>query len=210
MIVSHKHKFVFIHIPKCAGTSIKRSLIPCLAEDDIVHAHDLQHLTAAKIRQKYMHSKKDWRQYFRFAFFRNPWDRLYSHYCYRTATARMLQGQFDMSQPWQRYLSEYDIHQNFNDFVMRMYRASPSRSLIRRFCFIKGRQSVSFIGQFENIHNDWRRVCFHIGLPEIPLLHKNQKTYGRPDYRTAYSKKLRRLVRKMFSFDVEYFGYTFD
>ena len=27
MIISHKHKFIFIHIPKCAGSTISYSLL---------------------------------------------------------------------------------------------------------------------------------------------------------------------------------------
>lgn len=35
MIISHSHKFIFIHINKCAGTSIGNSLLPYLGKNDI-------------------------------------------------------------------------------------------------------------------------------------------------------------------------------
>ena len=36
MIISHKYRFIFIHIRKCAGTSITRAMAPLLGEQDLV------------------------------------------------------------------------------------------------------------------------------------------------------------------------------
>ena len=60
------HSFVFIHIPKTGGTSIRTAL-------DFWSAHN--HFTAREIRQIYPESSGK----FSFAFVRNPWDRLVSY-----------------------------------------------------------------------------------------------------------------------------------
>jgi hypothetical protein len=36
MIISHKYRFIFIHIRKCAGTSVTRALVSLLGKEDIV------------------------------------------------------------------------------------------------------------------------------------------------------------------------------
>ena len=36
MIISHKHKFIFIHINKCGGSSVTRALMPYLGPNDLV------------------------------------------------------------------------------------------------------------------------------------------------------------------------------
>lgn len=36
MIISHAHKFIFIHIPKCGGTAVSKALLPYLGKDDLI------------------------------------------------------------------------------------------------------------------------------------------------------------------------------
>jgi len=70
MIVSHADRAIFIHIPKTAGSSIKK-----LGQLDYNG-----HVRAAAIRNRVSHEV--WSTYFKFAFVRNPWDRFLSLYCY--------------------------------------------------------------------------------------------------------------------------------
>lgn len=66
------HNWVFIHIPKTGGTSV-RSALGMGARP--------YHVTAKDMWQKY----PDWTSKFSFAFVRNPWDRLVS-WVHRTST----------------------------------------------------------------------------------------------------------------------------
>ena len=65
-----QHKCIFIHITKTAGTSVAKSLFNYLP----------YHYTAIDYRVIY--GRKTFDEYFKFAFVRNPWDRLYSAYRY--------------------------------------------------------------------------------------------------------------------------------
>lgn len=71
MIVSHKHRLIFTHIPKNAGTSIRQWLmehVPDAQEMPRTLKHDTPH---------HVHGHSD---YTYFAVVRNPYDRLLSQY----------------------------------------------------------------------------------------------------------------------------------
>ncbi|MBN2683928.1 MAG: sulfotransferase family 2 domain-containing protein [Pontiellaceae bacterium] len=73
--VLHDKKLIFVHNPKCAGTSVKRVL-------------GLPFGSAADHRiPSYMVSKKTWESYYSFVIVRNPFDRLVSSYAYHTSPA---------------------------------------------------------------------------------------------------------------------------
>ena len=68
-MISHKHKCIFIHIPKCAGTSV---------EVNFSNKHS-NHCPVAVFARKY---PRKFKNYFKFSFVRNPFDRLVSVYAY--------------------------------------------------------------------------------------------------------------------------------
>ncbi len=99
MIVSHRHKFIFIKPHKVAGTSVEVNLAKYCGPKDIITAvapyrpsvdgtpynHEPQNdfgyyehanIQAAKLRL----SNKIWNSYFKFSVARNPWDVVVSFY----------------------------------------------------------------------------------------------------------------------------------
>lgn len=74
MLISNKHKFIFIKPRRAAGSAVQELLKP--------HA-DMQltqHTTAAECKQKH---PKEWRRYEKIACIRHPYERVVSHYCRR-------------------------------------------------------------------------------------------------------------------------------
>lgn len=63
------NRFIFIHIPKVAGISL-------------IHALGFEHEHRWHMPLKYYQhiSEEKFEQYFKFAFVRNPWDRVFSAY----------------------------------------------------------------------------------------------------------------------------------
>jgi Sulfotransferase family len=91
MVAWRPNPFIFVHIPKCAGTSIEKAFIPI-----IIGQKDFGNLSEAQ-RSKYwlpgkkglQHSKLkkyanifDLSKFFKFAIVRNPWDRAVSQIQY--------------------------------------------------------------------------------------------------------------------------------
>lgn len=110
MIVSHRHRFIFLKPRKVAGTSVEVALAPLCAEDDIVTPvteYDprwdgeeyrplgrdwpgyRRHGTLAEVRSRV--GEDVWRSYFKFTVVRNPWDLVVSQFHW--ATRRTLESQ---------------------------------------------------------------------------------------------------------------------
>lgn len=71
-MICHKHKFVFVHIPKCAGVSIYHVF---QTERKDQHHKRLCDLCAE--------TRSTTKNYFKFCFVRNPWDRMVSSFNYQ-------------------------------------------------------------------------------------------------------------------------------
>src|SRR5215813_14048351 len=88
-MISHKHKFIFVHIPKTAGTSIEEALRDetCqLLRNEWDHTRaphaPLNHLTLRELADCHILTPAQLKSYFKFCFVRNPWDRLVSEIFY--------------------------------------------------------------------------------------------------------------------------------
>ena len=109
MIISHRHKFIFLKPRKVAGTSVEVALAQHCGDDDIVtpigafnpqwdedqYAHPgkvwpgySRHSTLRRVRRRL--GQKIWDDYLKFSITRNPWDLVVSQYHWAT---RLDEGQ---------------------------------------------------------------------------------------------------------------------
>jgi hypothetical protein len=223
-VISHRHRCIFVHVPRTAGQSIERFFLglhgldwenraPLLLrrnDDPTRGPQRLAHLFAAEYVACGHLGETEFDRYFKFAFVRNPWDRLVSEYLYRGG--RRL-GSFRSfvtagAQPADPHL---DAWRHLAPQVRYLY--DPA-----------GRLRVDFVGRFERLHDDFARVCARLGLPDASLPHANaaagngrarwRRVPGRaappPDkYTRHYDSRLRDLVAERYAEDVETFGYAF-
>lgn len=94
MPISYKHKFIFIHIPKNAGTAITNTF----------NMSDIGHHFPIYYKQKY---PKEWETFKKFAVIRNPWDRVVSNYEY----ARLKKSYWHSSQNNSKHF-DYNLLKN--------------------------------------------------------------------------------------------------
>lgn len=88
--LSHKYKFIFVHVPKTAGTTIcsnwDGAVLKNICRDTGVLCDDSDHhLTALQLRDKF---PKEWSEYHKFAVVRNPYDRFVSKFFFRGMALR--------------------------------------------------------------------------------------------------------------------------
>ena len=183
----HLRPYVFIHINKTGGSSIEKAL-----------GIGLDHSTALeKYRQL---GDRAWQRKFTFSVVRNPWDKVVSHYHYRVRTNQTGLGHTPM--PFDEWLQRCYVDKD------PRYYDQPRMFMPQRQWLIddNGELLVEFIGRFENLQEDFGRICQRLSVA-AELGHA--KPSGRGSYRDYYADTSRHLVGEVFAEDVELFGYEF-
>jgi len=206
MLVSHRHRFIFIHTYKTAGTSVRRALEPFVEARwrnrtaRLTHRLGLPfprtvplHLTARQARERV--PGEVFNRYFKFAFVRNPWDWQVSLYHW------MLSHPDHFQHDLIRGLGGFDayIRWRVDGNVVLQKTLLGDR---------KGRLLVDHVGRMETVHDDFAEICRIVGVSDVRLPHKN-RSFSR-DYRGYYTDETRELIARAFADDIEAFDYTFD
>jgi len=178
------HRYIFVHINKTGGTSISKALAD---EPEPMW----KHMTAAQYRKVL---PVRFSNFFKFAFVRNPWDRMVSQYFFRvgdTGQAGHLADRAPVS---------------FPEFLRDPFPLGHREQL----SFISddaGRRLVDFVGRFERLQADFDRVCDRLQRPRRTLPTLNQTQHG--PYTDYYDDETRRLVAELYRRDIAFFGYRF-
>ncbi|HYG24896.1 MAG TPA: sulfotransferase family 2 domain-containing protein [Verrucomicrobiae bacterium] len=192
-----EHRCIFVHVPKCAGISISKSLFGNLAG-----AH--QSLRKYQI----MFSPAEFASYFKFTFVRNPWDRLVSAYFF------LKNGGITASdKAWsQRHLQQHDTFDSFvrngitRREILKFPHFRPQTSFI---CLRPGLPGVDFIGFFENLAADFEIVRSRLQL-QASLQNLNRTASRDKNFADCYSNETRAIVARVYQDDLAVLGYTFD
>lgn len=202
-MISHHHKFIYIHIPKTAGNSVQVALAPY--SDDAVslrpsmgHVKDEdggqglavsndklgfitpehKHATLQQYRDVLGRSASD---YFVFASIRNPWDRVVSATAFRFGElglgVKMVPERMHLPAPMSSFLSIDEM---------------PAQDAVIRF---------------EHLAEDFAAICRRLDIESPSLTHRNRSCRG--PYRDFYTDETRTLVAKQYAEDIERFGYQF-
>jgi len=216
MLLSLRYKFLFVHIPKTGGTSIRVALrrykwkdpyrIPLflLSRLSSVTGHRLacklpRHAKAVAAYE--MLPREVYRALFKFAFVRNPWDlQVSSFHHIQRERPHLLKGITDFESFLRNklnaergYVYHFDVSiEPQSDYVVDMH-----RNLI-----------VDFIGRYERFESDFEEACNRIGVP-CPRIPHRRGAMDRSAYRTYYNDATAQLIADHFKSDIEMFGYCF-
>ena len=137
---------------------------------------------------------------FKFGFTRNPFDRAVSLYFYLQRTGGV--GQDSSFKEFLQMLEErrFDPIGLYNN--RNFSQCNPQISWLQDSF---GSQSMDFIGRYENLDDDFNRVCEILGLPRKVLVQANKS--GHSEFEQYYDQGTRDLVLKIYKDDFQAFGY---
>jgi len=209
VLLSESRRFLFVHVQKTAGTSLTDLLAPHalappssrwnkLASDsglrrDWRRFYFRRHAPLARAER--VLPPELFRSLFKFAFVRNPWDRLVSWYSF------ILEDQ------------EHHRHRRVHrlpDFAayLRGEAGKRRRSQWWMLQNSAGHLGVDFVGRFENLERDIAEVCSRLGIEQRPL--PRAKSSRHAPYQTFYTPVLADFVAKHWAAEIDAFGYRYD
>lgn len=235
MIISHEYRFIFIKTRKTAGTSIEVALSEFLGEDDVITpispkdeelrstlgyrgprnylkpfpTYDLKdwarlalrfrkakryfnHIPARTVRD--LVGPQTWSEYFTFTIERNPFDKFLSYY-------------FWLNRNRQRYASIADAIARGRAQLLTdrggwgVYTDQGGERVI-----------VDEVFRFEDLPGALRSIADRVGLPSTPQMVRTKmesRSAERRSHREILSNDDRSTLTRIFSRELEHFGYEF-
>jgi len=203
-LISHKHRFIFIHPAKTGGTSIEKALEP-FCEEKIVYDMPTCHWFAMynkdrntkhhsfAMYQSFLHDY-DLSEYKVIYTTRNPWDRVLSMWAYEKSRNDVgLRCQVDV-ESFRKFVKMY-----YKDFIY------GNMNIVH---LIDGcNVDMSFLIRFESLQYYFDKACEFVGLPKIELPRLVESSHN--DRSFYYDEETRKIVEGLFAADIKHFGYVF-
>ena len=203
MIISHKHKCIFIRVPKCLSTSIEEFFIEldpsCISSNNSVIPYG--HETSSQVKK--MVTEKEWKSYFKFTFFRNPEKRFISQYVdHSNFTINierlnwLLTENSTLNRPHDKIIKKHDFvqFQTFNRWWNEpgfTYQQVDWQD-----------EKLDFIANMDKVERDWNFIKEKIGIDmSLKLPHSN--TTDSKNWKLDYDSKL--LLNIFYKDDLEFY-----
>ena len=190
-MINHKHKFLFIHIPRTGGSSLESQF------------------NYKENKEKNKHwTLSDWKktldpeifdQYFKFTFIRNPWDSIISKYKCDWFTSKQPGGPIgEKAGKCLKYFLEH-------------YK-TPAHEAGETFHDYFDPEQMDFVGRFENRENDLQYISEKIDVNIDINIHQRKiqnRSKNKKHYTEYYDENTKQIVAERYAKDIEYFGYKF-
>lgn len=224
MYISIKHKFIFIHTPKCAGNAI-RDLLESNAQPGDFYAHHIysnkltlngifnemtheeykernwKHVTCIKLKE--LVDDSFWKSCEKFAIIRNPWHRIYSYHewmkkCYQDYIYRGLE--------FNEFIS--DVYDN-QGYAQNPYLEPWYISQFDQICDEKLGVLVDYVARMEFLQEEIGKILnrYDINIKNIKRLNSAATGY---DYKNVYTEVSKKKVAELYAKDIDFFGFTFE
>lgn len=214
-MISHEHKFIFVHVPKCGGTSIEqafgrfdpngkrsqqdhrtvRNMSPGFHPGVLLTPNNLfEYSRRFRKHQRPRPTREQFDTYFKFAIVRDPWSRAYSWY--RNYLRDPLHRKSDRPVP------------EFEQFLRTQIGQGALRTQLHWLRGYDGGVSLDHIGRFEHLQQEFDHVCGRLGLEAFSLPHL--LSGGGADHRAHYDRQSIDLVYRHYRREIRLFGFSYD
>lgn len=210
MLVSRQARFLFVHVPKTGGLSVREHLSRAVPDARKLRRPSGRHPSLRRI----LLDHPDLADHWTFGFVRDPWSRLVSWHsmilrreeeaAVSERTARLVRG----NDLWRTVLDDY---REFEAFVL-LGLDDPRLPVLRKpqVAWLRaGERRADFVGRQETFAEDMAVVCARLGI-DAPSPSAGVNRNPTPtQYRDAYTPAMRRKVGQVFGRDVRAFDYEF-
>lgn len=223
MIISRKHKFIFIKSKKTAGSSIQAALATVCSETDLVteFTHNNysipDHKRKHQISYKLLKNKKK--------HINSPLSKIIISHTPLKKLKFIFQDEYNnffkfafIRNPWDLVVSKYFWHkhihkhdlEDFTQWLWQKYQFELWKTdQLHLYTHVDGEYDLDFMGRYENIQQDFQFVCDKLCLGNLKLENEKRIYRKRKHYTEYYSEQDKQLVAKLFQQDIDYFGYKF-
>lgn len=199
MPINHKYKILFIHIPKCGGTSIEKFFdmmdrkllyydLNAFKFDGVDFA--MQHLTPKYLKQHEI-SSEIYHSYTKFTIVRNPYRRVVSEYMWRHKSKK------NKTEP------------DFYKWMRNYYKTIDNDHKLKQVDFIydeNGNKEVDYIMRLENITTEFPKFLDFISYKEEKKLQIINSTKS-DEYKYLLSDRCKEFIYDFYEEDFKMLNY---
>lgn len=203
MIISHKHKYLFVELPRTGTTAIHNELIKHYDGEEILNKH-------STYRDFLKTATEEEKNYFVFSCIRNPMDRVVSLYLkLKNPAGQFKNKKYRKSRSISAFIFNRRIHYlqkhnaSFPGYFKKFYKMPyDDWSSLDHHQF-------NFIIKFENLNEDFYKVLKKIGLEKVRNLPTINKTKSKNNYLDYYTEDTHKKACKIFGPFMLKYGYQF-
>lgn len=202
MRLSHQYKFLFISKPRCASTSIRKTLDPYSDIKSQAAGPYYHHATALQMKKHFEQNQWDWKNYCKFVSIRNPWDMIVSHYFFGKPDINGLYF-WHTERNGKKYIPNASI--DFKTWIMsnNFYFWTLNNFILDE----NGQLLVDDIIKSEELEKGLKTVMGKIGIKKYKVYKINSTSHG--NYRNYYDDETKNRIASLFEMDIEKGKYLF-
>lgn len=216
-MIEHKHKFIFVHIPRCGGNFINTFFNSSYVEVFLNAKgpnrdgdnYEIDHYPLSRYLQLFPNCTN----YFKFAFIRNPWSKVLSEFFFKKYGTK----RGGMWGPCDRFIDCENLE--FPEYIRELEKKfhlikqlkTQNQYEVSHFTgyvdYIGDGTGLDFVGRLENFENDFSLLCSNFGIEYVPQAKKNSVDHLH--YTEYYSDTTKNIVEELYREDINNFDYKF-